>query len=97
MPAPKRVTFTEHEDNLIRRAYSVGCYGTCDKGPIATGARLGKSTVSGAAFSQGLASNSRRQASRRMDDSVAARRPPSRAHLSQEGPGSMITKGHFDQ
>lgn len=46
MPAHKRVTFTEHEDNLIRRAYSVGCYGTGDKGPIATAARLGKSTGS---------------------------------------------------
>lgn len=46
MPAPKRVTFTEHEDNMIRRAYSVGCYGTGDKGPIATAARLGKSTSS---------------------------------------------------
>ena len=46
MPFQKRVIFSEHEDNLIRRAYSVECYGSGDRGPSAIAKKINKSTGS---------------------------------------------------
>lgn len=46
MSFKKRVIFSEHEDNLIRRAYSVECYGSRDRGPSAIARKLNKSTGS---------------------------------------------------
>ena len=46
MPFQKRVIFTKHEDNMIRRAYSMDCYGTGDKGITAIARKINKSTGS---------------------------------------------------